>query len=59
LLSAVKVALQPTVSDDLERESLAALVVAWLTDDDPAAESPPLSDDIVKRITQELRSRTH
>jgi hypothetical protein len=56
---AVHAALHDSMLSELEREELAALLAAWLTDEASVSESPPLSATAIRRIIAELRRRAH
>jgi hypothetical protein len=58
-LAAVCRALETSLADTRERNELAALVTAWLVDDRPTTDPPPLSSSQLRLVSEELRRRLH
>lgn len=54
---AADAALCDVIKDSHERRDLAALLAAWLIDDDFSCELPPVSEVTIDRILRELRRR--
>jgi hypothetical protein len=59
VLRATLAALNTTVSDLHERDVLAALLTAWLFDESPSADAPPLTQPLIDSILGELNSHTN
>jgi hypothetical protein len=55
----VSSALRAVISDAAERSELAAIVAAWLTDQELSSDPPPLSARAVDQIWRDLLRRAH
>jgi hypothetical protein len=57
--TAVTAGLRGLVQDDREREAVAALLTAWLLDENETSEVPPLSPVVIESIRRNLPLKTH
>jgi hypothetical protein len=59
IANALAAALDGEVADTNDRHVLAVLIAAWLSDDEAAAEEPPLTSATVAAVLRELQARAH
>jgi hypothetical protein len=59
ITNAVEKGLEDLIRHGEERQSLAAMIAAWVIDEDLASELPPISPAMVERVCRELGACLH
>jgi hypothetical protein len=59
ITNAIEKGLEDLIRHGEERQSLAAVIAAWVIDEEFGSELPPISPEIVERVCRELSARSH